>query len=73
MATVTSWAGTITDIGPMYPFVGTEGILTVILLVVWIVWHIMQLRDETREHEKDRAEIVKNKDMVKRMLERDGG
>ena len=30
MATVESWGGTITDIGPIYPMVGAEGLLVVI-------------------------------------------
>lgn len=36
-------------IGPLYPFVGTEVALAVIGIVLWIVWHVLQTRDETRE------------------------
>ena len=37
-----NWAGTITDIGPMYPFVGTEMIWFIAGLVFWI-WGIVLL------------------------------
>lgn len=70
--TVTTWGGTITDIGPIYPFVGSEGFLVILLLVFWVVWHILQLRGEGQEHERDRADIVANKDVAKRMIDRDG-
>ena len=46
MATVESWGGTITDIGPIYPMVGTEGLLVIIGVVAWIVWHVIQAKRE---------------------------
>ena len=52
MATVESWGGTITDIGPIYPMVGAEGLLVVIGVVLWIVWHVVQAKRENREYEE---------------------
>ena len=52
MATVESWGGTITDIGPMYPMVGTEGLLVIIGVVAWIVWHVVQAKRENRLYEE---------------------
>ncbi len=37
------------DIGPIYPFVGTEVALAIIGIVLWIAWHVLQMRDESRE------------------------
>lgn len=37
------------DIGPLYPFVGTEVILVVIGVVAWLAWHYLQTRQETTE------------------------
>ena len=51
MATVESWGGTITDIGPVYPMVGTEGLLVIIGVVLWIVWHVIQAKRENRDYE----------------------
>lgn len=47
---VESWAGKIADIGPIYPFVGSEFILWIIGLVLWIGWHIWHARHETKEY-----------------------
>ncbi len=43
-----NWAGTITDIGPMYPFVGTEMLWFIAGLVFWIWWHIVQTKRENK-------------------------
>ena len=52
MATVESWGGTIADIGPIYPMVGAEGLLVVIGVVLWIVWHVIQAKRENRDYEE---------------------
>ena len=52
MATVEGWGGTIADIGPIYPMVGAEGLLVVIGVVLWIVWHVVQAKRENREYEE---------------------
>ena len=48
-----NWDGTITDIGPIYPFVGWEMVMVVILLVFWVAWHITQIRKEYRDFENE--------------------
>ena len=53
MATVTSWTGNIADIGPIYPMVGTEGILVIIGLASWIAWHILQNRMANKSYEEE--------------------
>ncbi len=52
MATVESWGGTISDIGPVYPMTGTEGLLVIIGVAAWIVWHVIQARRENRDYEE---------------------
>ena len=44
MATVTNWIDHLSAAevqGPVYPGVGTEGILVLVLVVIWIGWHVM--------------------------------
>lgn len=48
-----NWAGTITDIGPLYPFVGTEMLWYILALVFWIWWHVVQTKRENREYEEE--------------------
>ena len=42
----TDWSGNMLDLGPLYPFVGWEGLMVVLALIAWIGWHILQLRAE---------------------------
>ena len=46
---VTSWDGNIPDIGPLYPFVGSEGFMVLVLVVLWVAWHAAQMVGENRE------------------------
>ncbi len=53
MTTVDSWAVDLTTLGPIYPMLGTEGILVILGFVFWIGWHIWQLRFEQRCYDED--------------------
>ena len=49
MATVTNWIDHLSAAevqGPVYPGVGTEGILVLILVVLWIGWHFISNMQE---------------------------
>lgn len=48
-----NWAGTITDIGPIYPFVGSEMLWFIAGLVFWIWWHIVQTKRENQAYEEE--------------------
>lgn len=50
---IESWSGTIAEIGPMYPFVGTEMLLVVVGIAFWVVFHVLQSRAETRSYEEE--------------------
>lgn len=39
--------------GPIYPFVGTEGMLAVLGIAFWVIWHIWQIKKEKAEFDKD--------------------
>ena len=52
MATVTNWIDHLSAAevqGAIYPGVGTEGVLVIILLVIWIGWHVMTAKSESEE------------------------
>jgi hypothetical protein len=61
----TNWDGDLLQIGPIYPFVGWEGIMALIALIVWIVWHILQLRAENRQHEEEAANLRRTGNLQK--------
>lgn len=50
---LTSWAVDLNDVGAIYPFQGTEVLLTLLLLVFWVGFHVMQTRAENREFDRD--------------------
>ena len=63
MSTVTDWIEHLTTdtrgdeigtqiSGAVYPGVGTEGVLVVIALVIWIGWHLITVEQEEKEHKK---------------------
>ena len=41
-----------TTIGPMYPGVGVEWVLVILIFLAWLAWHVYQLRTEGRELKK---------------------
>lgn len=49
-----NWAGTISEIGAIYPFVGTEFLLWILGMAFWIGWHIWNLSTEGREWDEIR-------------------
>jgi hypothetical protein len=59
-----------TTIGAIYPFVGTEIWWCVALLVIWVVWHICQTRQETKEIEND-VEVLRKNGNLERVVKGD--
>ncbi len=54
--------------GAIYPFVGTEGMLTVAGLIFWFGWHVWQHQKESAEFEND-LENIKKQGGVGKVLE----
>lgn len=67
---IESWAVNVKDIGAIYPFQGSEGMLVVIGLVTWIVWHVWCASWERNKHEDSIARIG-NDANIKEALSRD--
>ena len=57
---IETWATDLAAIGPIYPFVGSEGLMVVLLFAAWIGWHVWQLRAEKREEEETLEKLRKN-------------
>ena len=56
---VQSWAGAdLLQIGPIYPFVGSEPFLYLVGLVFWLWFHVTQFRIEARELKDDGNEAA---------------
>ena len=55
MATVSNWIDHLSAAevkGAIYPGVGTEGVLVLIAVVIWIGWHVITAKQEEEELKK---------------------
>ncbi len=55
MATVSNWIDQLSAkevAGAVYPGVGTEGVLVLIAVVIWIGWHVITAQQEAEELKK---------------------
>lgn len=63
-----SWAVDLANVGPVYPFQGSEVFMVALGVIFWLGWHRIQY---VREHEHlEAARKVGDKEKVARMLER---
>ena len=55
MATVSNWIDHLSAAevqGAVYPYVGSEGIMVIALLVIWIGWTVITAASEQEEQDK---------------------
>jgi hypothetical protein len=52
-----TYAVDLASLGPVYPFVGTEKLLVLIALIVWVGFHIWQIRFENRTYAAELAKL----------------
>ena len=50
----------IKEISTLSPFVGTEVTMTVIAVVVWIGWHVWQMKHENHAYDDQTAKLKDN-------------
>ena len=60
-----NWDGNLVDIGPIYPFVGWEGLMVVLAVIFWVWWHIMQIRQENKQVEDETAALAQQGNLQK--------
>ena len=66
---VQSWSGAdLSQLGPIYPMVGTEFTLFIIGVAFWLAFHIIQARIEKREMEEDEA-AARSPERLRRVFE----
>lgn len=63
-----SWAVDLAEVGPVYPFQGSEVLMVALGVIFWLGWHRIQY---VREHKHlEAARKAGDKDKVAKMLER---
>ena len=63
-----TWAVDLANVGAIYPWIGSELIMVIVAVAAWILWHIIQLREEKEEFAKDISEYG-SKESIKKALE----
>ena len=51
---IDTWAVDLADVTAIYPAVGTEVAMAWIAIVLWIGWHVWQLRHENSIYEEEK-------------------
>lgn len=69
---VESWSGAdLSQLGPIYPFVGSEVLLVLIGVAFWIGFHVLQAGIEKRELEEDAA-AARSPERLRNILDEEG-
>ena len=68
---VETWVGAdLSQIGPIYPMVGSEFVLWIIGLVFWLGFHFKQAAIESKEMQAD-ADAAKSPERLKRVFKKE--
>ena len=66
---IDSWAVDLADVTFIYPGVGLEVAMTVVAVILWLGWHVWQVKFENQTYEqeiKDHATEEKMRDAIDR-------
>jgi len=65
---MTTWAVDLANVGPVYPWIGFELIMVLVAVALWILWHVIQIRQENAELERD-IRLYGDRESIKKVLE----
>ena len=51
---IDTWAVDLADVTLIYPWVGSEVIMAVVGIVLWLSWHVWQLKHENATYEEEK-------------------
>ena len=67
---VDSWSVDLATIGPIYPLVGGEVLMLILLLAFWIIWQIWQIRFENQTYREELRRLNSPDKIERAMRER---
>ncbi|MFZ2508904.1 MAG: hypothetical protein WAW79_10595 [Steroidobacteraceae bacterium] len=59
------WGGAMMDLGPLYPLVGWETVMVILLAVFWVGWHVVQIRGENRQWEEETRRLREGDNLLR--------
>ncbi len=54
MTPIETWAVDLADVTLIYPWVGSEFIMAVVAIVLWLAWHVWQVKHESATYEEEK-------------------
>lgn len=63
-----TWAVDLANVGAIYPWRGWEVIMVLVAVAAWILWHVIQIRQEQKEYSEDIREYGKP-DQIRKALD----
>ncbi len=65
---MTTWAVDLANVGAVYPWVGAELIMVLVAVALWILWHILQIRQEDQDYAED-IKLYGSKESIRKALD----
>ena len=62
---IESWAVDLKDVGAIYPFQGSEVLMVIVGVALWIAWHFWCVRWERSQHEEEIRKFGNQESMSK--------
>ena len=63
-----TWQVNLAEVGAVYPFPGTETVLAIVAIATWIIWHVIQLKSESKTYEED-VRLFGDKEQLRKAME----
>jgi len=64
-----SWAVDLAQVGPIYPGVGLEFPMFILAVVLWIGWHIWQIKFESQTYQEEKEKFATPENLKKQALD----
>ena len=62
---IETWAVDLADVTVIYPFVGWETAMTVVVVILWLGWHVWQVKFENRTYDEEVAKYASGDNLQK--------
>ena len=66
---IDSWAVDLANVTFIHPWAGSEGIMVLVAIVLWLLWHVWQIGFEKREFDNEIKRYGSPEDIKKYMDE----
>ncbi len=63
-----TWAVDLANVGEIYPWAGYTVAMVIACTIAWILWHIVQIREEENDYAED-IKLHGSKENIKKALE----